>query len=292
MHVSPIRNFYLSSLKMPRVSFNRLTRKRSSVKRRRTSASTRAKYLPKTRFANRSLIKQNASVIRAVRRMIPPPIWSDYQYKGAYGPFISGAPSNYFNIFASELMTPNALWQPVLRQDLNIQSASSTLVKRMSVNIRTSLGQSNWCQVTTFIVSLRKDAANRIVSQSGLTVDEDYILGEQDFNPRLNPSVFKVHYVRHLSLMSNAWQQNKTLIGTTEFVGNPNTTYAKGQVNIKPNIRLRQPVGTPWITMDQDQLPPHQRYFILTFFKGNTDAVDDDPPRVDWDALYTVYNAS
>lgn len=277
---------------MVRTSFNRLSQKRGRTKRRRSSTITKAKYMPRTRTANRSLIKSNAFAIRAVRRMIPPPIWSDFQYKGAYGPFTSGAPANYFNIFAEELMTPNSLWQPVLRQDLNIQSASSTLVKRMSVNIRTSLGESNWCQISTFIVTLRKDAANRTISQSGLIVEEDYILGEQDFNPRLNPSVFKVHYVRHLSLMSNAWQQPKTTIGTNEFVGNPNTTYAKGQVNIRPNIRLRQPTGTPWTTMDQDQLPPHQRYYILTFFKGNTNEVDDVSPRVDWDALYTVYNAS
>lgn len=282
---------------MPRVTFNRLSKKKSGFKRRRSSTSIRAKYMPKTARANRSLIKSNAAAIRAVKRMVPPPIYTDFQYTSSYGPFTTGAPGAYFNIFAAELMgpknsVPQILWQPVLRQDPNVLSASSTLVKRMQINLRYSLGQSDWCQMSTFVVTIRKDAANRVIEQNNLTVDEDYIYSDQNYNPRLNPAVFKVHYVRHLSLTSNAWMQPKAEAGDSVFAGNPVTTMAKGQVNLNVNVRLRQPIGTPWVDMTMDQLSPHQRYYLLTFFKGSTQNVDDDPPRVDWDALYTCYNAS
>lgn len=285
---------------MPRVTFNRLSTRRARTKRRRSSTAVKAKYMPKTTRANRSLIKSNAAAIRTIRRMIPPAVYCDFQYTSAYSPFLDNAPGNYFNIFASDMMSPRdqqqppqILWQPVLRQDPNVLNASKTLVKRFKLNLRFSLGESNWCQISTFLVTLRKDAANRVVSQNGLILDEDYVYSDQNFNPTLNSQVFKCHFVRHVSLMSNAWQQPKTTIGTgTEFVGNPNTTLKKSQVNVKCNISLRQPIGTPWVQMSQDQLPPHQRYYLLTFFKGNTNGVDDDPPRVDWDALYTTYNAA
>ena len=285
---------------MPRVTFNRLSKNKSSMRRRRSSVSTRAKFMPKNARANRSLIKSNASAIRAVKRMIPPPIYTDFQYTNAYAPFLTDVPpGNYFNILSAELMSPRSteqpaqlLWQPCLRQDPNVLTASSTLIKRLQLNLRYTLGESNWCQISTFLVTLRKDAANRVINQAELIPDEDYIYNDQNYNPRLNPAVFKVHYVRHLSLMSNAWMQPKAAVGTDVFAGNPNTTFAKGQVNIKPDIRIRQPIGTPWVQMNQGQLPPNQRYFLLTFFKGQSNEPDDDPPRVDWDALYTCYNSS
>ena len=276
---------------MPRVTFNRMSRKKSTMRRRRTSTVTRAKYRPRTTAANRNLIKSNAYAIRSLKRLIGPSIYTDYQLTGAYGPFVSGAPANYFNIFEVELMTPFT-WNPVLRQDQNVLESSSTLIKRMQLNLRHSLGESNWCQITTFVVSLRRDAANRIISQTTLIPDQDYIYNSEDFNVRLSPQTFKVHYVRNVSLMSNAWLQPKTTIGTNEFVGNPNTTLARGQVNMTLNYKVRQPSGTTWKGMNQEQFPPHQRLYLLSFFKGNTNDVDDDPPRVDYDSLVTCFNAA
>lgn len=279
--------------KMPRITFNRLSRRKSNIRRKGTSTTTRAKYAPKTARVNRSLIKSNAYAIQAVKRMIPPPIYTDYQYSGGYAPLIGTAPNPFFAIQQAQLMTPN-LWAEVLRQDPNVVAASSTLVKRMQINLRYSLGEANWCQITTFVVSIRKDAANRVINQAELVSGEDYIYSgaQQQLNPRLNPAVFKVHYVRDVSLMSNAWQTSAATAGNSTFAGNPNTTFAKGQVNMKPNFRLRQPTGTRWRIMDQSQLVPSQRLFLLTFFRGQTNDVDDDPVRVDWDALYTCYNAS
>jgi len=277
---------------MPRVTFNRLSKKRATTRKRRTGVITRAKYAKKTVSTNRSLIKSNAYAIKAVRRLIPPPVYTDFQYTNAYAPFLSDIPpGNYFNILVDELMSP-VLWNPVLRQDPNTIVASSTLVKRMQVNLRYTLGMSEWCQMTTFVVSLRKDAANRIVSQNTLIPQQDYIYSDQNYNPRLNPAVFKCHYVRHLSLMSNTWMQPPAEVASSTFAGNPNTTWAKGQLNMNLNYRLRQPLGTAWKDMNSDQLTPSQRLYIVTFFKGRSPEPDDDPPRVDWDAMYTCYNSS
>lgn len=277
---------------MPRVTFNRLSKKKSTLKRRRTSTTVRAKYAPRTARANRSLIQSNAFAIKAVKRMLPPPIYTDYQYTDGLAPFFSTAPAPYFTIRQVELMTPN-IWTEVLRQDPNVVSASSTLVKRMQMNLRYSLGDSNYCQITAFVVSIRPDAADRVIGQAGLTEGEDYTYNKQTFNPRLNPAVFKVHYVRNVSLMDGAWlSESKGVVGDSVFTGNPNTTYAKGQINMKPNFRLRQPIGTRWRTMTQAQLKPSQRLTLLVFFSGQTTGPDDNPPRVDFDALYSCYNAS
>ncbi|AXH77367.1 MAG: putative capsid protein [Circoviridae sp.] len=284
---------------MPRVTFNRMTKKRASSKRRRTSTLSKAKYLPKSTYANRKLIKSNAYAIRALKAMQPPAVFTDYQYTDGLAPFIDSAPAPYFTIRSVKLMEPN-LWNPVLRQDPNVLTVSSTMVKRMAVNLRYTLGASDWCQITCFIVSQRKDAADRVIGAAGLTEGNDYIYSRpgQNFNPRLNPAVMKVHYVRHVTLVASAWLEDKTIIdapggqGVEETLfSNAKTTFAKGQVNLKLNFKIRQPTGTRWPTMLQEQLSPSQRLSLLVFFRGSTSSADDNPPRLDFDALYTCYNS-
>lgn len=279
--------------KMP-VSYNSLDKQKSRyTKKRPASVLTRAKYSAKSAKTNRALITGNAQDILALKRLIPPAIYCDYQNTGGYSPFITGAPAPFFNILVQPLMTPN-LWAQVLRQDPNVEAASATMVKRMQLNLRYTLGEANWCQITTFVVSLRKDAADREVSEATLVSGKDYIYnGALEMqNARLNPAVFKVHYARNVSLMSNAWEQPKATAGDSVFAGNPETTYAKGQVNMDLNYKLRQPTGTRWRIMEQKQLEPQQRLFLLTFFKGQTKEVDDVGTKVVWDALYTTMNAS
>jgi len=275
---------------MPTVKTGRLTKTGATKRRRSTSTVAKAKYAPKTANMNRKLIQQNAYAIKKIREMVTHS-YCDFQYTSADAPFISVAPENYFNIKSVELMSPS-IWSPVLRSDQNVLDSSSTLVKRMQMNLRLSLGQSNWCQMSVFIVSIRKDAADRDISQAGLVVNEDYIYNTENFNPRLNSQVFKVHYVQHASLMTAAWKGEKAVQGNSELIGNPNTTLRKSQVNMELNHRLRQPNGAKWKDMEQSQLAPNQRLHLLMFFKGNTNDVDDDPPRVDWDAQYVTYNCT
>lgn len=284
---------------MPRVTFNRLTRKKATAKRKRTSTITRAKYKPKTTRANRSLIKSNAYAIRAVKRMLPPPIWTDYQYSFTQEALLTDVPgAPYQSISSNQLMSP-AMWSPVLRQDANVITASSTKVLRLQGNLRYSLGESSTVQITTFIVSIRRDAVNRQINDT-LVEGQDYIYakgaaGAVDLGivPRLNPAVFKVLYTRNVTLMSNGWLQPKVDVNGNSLVSSANATMAKGQVNIKLNFNIRQPTaGSQWKNMTQAQFGPSQRLFLLTFFRGLTPNVDDAAPRLDMDALYTCYNAS
>jgi hypothetical protein len=234
----------------------------------------------------------NALAIRALKRLMPPAIYTDYQYTGVQAPFPASPPNTVFTTIASnELMSPN-LWKPVLRTDANVALASSTLVKRMQVNLRYTLATANWVQITTFIVTLRKDATDRVIDQGNLALNKDYISSDENFNVRLNPDVFKVHFVRNVSLAGGAWKQDTPVVASENVVAQTSTTFAKGQVNIDLGIRMRQPLGQSWTSMDQTQFGPQQRYFLLTFFKGDQTEVDTDPVRVDFDVLYTAYNAS
>lgn len=263
------------------------------------STVTKAKYARKSAAVNRSLIKNNAYAIKKLYKLIPKPLYTDYQYTTGLAPFFGDVSTPYFTIRSAELMNP-FLWNPVLRQDVNVLESSSTLVKRMSMNMRYTLGASDWCQITVFVVSVRKDAADRIIGAAGLVENEDYIFSgaSQQLNPRLNPAVMKVHYTRDISLAASAWLEDKTLLtnpggqGTETNFSNAQTTFAKGQVNMKLNFHLKQPnSGNVWKNMDQNQLSPYQRLSLLVFFRGKTAEVDDNPPRVDFDALYTCYNS-
>lgn len=278
---------------MPRVTFSRLSKKKSSIRRRRTSVVTRAKYKPRTADANRSLIKSNAYAIRAVKRMMPPPVYCDWQYGGTMFADVdpTGAGNFTKTVLTRDLMSPT-LWIARLRQDANVDKVSTTCVKRISLNLRYSMQLCNYAQISLFVVTIRKNAANRTPASA---VDgEDYILSpSQDFCPRLNPAVFKVHYVRHLSLTKNTWLQAASSVGGVDFAGNPMTTFRKGEVNIKLNTTIRQPnLGAAWKDMSQAQMKPDQRYSILAFITSQgTNADSQTGARIDFDVLYTTYNA-
>lgn len=285
---------------MPRVTFNALNKKRASVKRRRTGTLTKAKFKPKTARANRSLIKSNAYAIQAIKKMLPRAIYTDYQYSFTQEAFLSAQPSGlYQSIASNQLMSP-AFWAPVLRQDANVIESSSTRVLRMQANMRFSIGESSTVQITTFIVSIRPDAVNRQVNDT-LVEGDDYIYakgnpGDVDLGivPRLNSAVFKVLYTRNVTLMSNGFLQPPAEdSGGEVLISNALTTMKKGQVNMKLNFNIRQPVqGLQWKNMQQSQFGPSQRLFLLTFFRGITPAADAVAPRLDCDALYVCYNSS
>ncbi|AXQ66517.1 MAG: putative capsid protein [Cressdnaviricota sp.] len=275
---------------MPRVTFNRLSKKRASTRKRRTSVITRAKYAKKTVSTNRSLIKANAYALRAVKQMLPPPVYCDFQYSGVLLASNTDAPLAESSYSTAELMTPK-FWASVLRQDPNVEEASSTLVKRMQINFRHTLQTSNYAQVTCFIVSLRKDAANR--NLLSLVAGQDYIYDQADnFNVRLNSAVFKCHYSRNITMTKNTLFYQPPVVGGVALATSPGLTFAKGQVNLKLNYRLRQPLGTTWREMECKQLIPQQRLYVLCFWTHQADAAGTPPPELGYDALYTTFNSS
>lgn len=255
---------------------------------RKSSVAKKARYAPRTTSANRSLILENAATIRRMKALLPSPVYTDYQFTGAEAPFLN-APNIFFTLQAVPLTRPS-LWNPCMRQDINVEDSAATVLKRMQLWLRMQLGEANWCQISTFVVSLRKDAADTDVNN--LVDNQDYVLSGEGFNPILNSAVFKVHFAKHCSLMTSAWKEEKAVQGNAELIGNPKTTLEKAFVDLKPGFKLRQPTGVKWRLMDETQLSPHERMYLLMFFKGQTNDVDDNPPRVDWNAVYTCFNAS
>jgi len=265
-------------------------KKRSTTIRRRSSTLTKAKYKPKTAYANRSLIKSNALAIRSMKRMLPKLIYTDYQYTFANAPAFPTSPASYQFITNNELMSPN-LWNAVLRKDDNAIESSQTLIKRMQMNLRFTLGENNWCQITTFVVTIRPDATNRVINTAGLVEGDDYIYSVDEFQPRLNSNVFKVHYRRHVTLMAGAFGQPAFQSAGDTLVSQSTSTFKKGQVNLALNLKIRQPNGQTWRDMDQSQFGPSRRYFQLTFFRGQATDATDAPPTLESDILYTCVNS-
>lgn len=286
---------------MPRVTFNRLTKKRATYKRRRSSVLTKAKFKPKTARANRSLIKGNAAAIQAIKRIMPRPVYTDYQLSFTQQATLSAAASGLYMSYAStELMRLND-WVPVLRQDANAIASSATRILRMQANMRYAIQESSTVQITAFVVTIRKDAAD--VDVDNLTEGDDYIYakGGSATNPdlgtvpRLNSNVFKVLYTRNVTLMSNGFLQPLVPsegANPVAIVSNSSNTQAKGQINIKLNWSVRQPsAALQWKNMLQEQLSPYQQMYLLTFFRGITPSADASAPRVDCDCLFTAYNS-
>lgn len=281
---------------MPFMRRSSLTLKsRTRTRKRRTGVIKRARFQRPTARNQKSQIMGNALAIRALKRLQPPAIWTDYQYSRGYGPFFLPSPNNYSSILCDKIMNPTE-WNPCLRKDSGALASATTIVKRLQINLRYDLGESAWVQITTYIVSLRRAAANRDPSDAATLVENnDFITStQQSQNARLNPAVFKVHAYRNISLMNNAWRLPKAEVGNDAFASNAALTFAKGQINMKLNFKLRQPTPTTaqnWKVMEQEQLPPTQRLYILTFFKGSTANNDDVPPGVFYDCLYTCMNS-
>lgn len=284
---------------MPRVTYNRLTTKKSRTRRRGTSTITKAKYQKPTARNQKKQILSNAYAIRALKRIMPRSVLTDWQYTDVLRPSIPDG-NVLESILAVQLMSPfdpannQAFWQPVLRQDDNVIQSSATRVLRMSMNLRWRLGISEWAQMTTFIVTLRKDATDAI--PNAMTKGVDYVVnGGDDFLPRLNSAIYKVHFVRNVSLMTNSWVNPAAAVGGVPLATQPGLTFAKSQVNMKLNLNIRQPSqGASWTAMDQSQFGPTQRYFLVTFFvqKASIQAPSNDGARCNFDALYTCYNSS
>lgn len=282
---------------MPRVSFNRLSKKKSNVKKRRAGVISRSKFKPRTTTANRSLIQSNAYAIRAVKRMLPPPVWTDYQLSGTLFADTTDSPNFTTTIAVTKLMDPLS-WRECLRRDENVLDSSTTRVLRMAMNLRYTMQASNWAQFSTFVVTIRPDAADRdLTLPNSIVINADYINSfSQDFNVRLNPAVFKVHYVRYLSLTKNTWLDTTPQLGNVNVAFNPSTTMAKGQVNMKMGHRIRNPIlGAPWKDMELQQFSPNERYYLVTFIvqqAGLNPGELNAGARLDYDALFTCYNSS
>ena len=273
-----------------------LSKFRARRTKKRTSVLAKAKYKPRTTRANRTLIESNALAIRAVKRMLPPPIRCDFQLSGVLYSDTQPSPSFSTNYEVVPLMDP-ANWRACLRQDDAVPDSSTTRVLRMQMNLRYHLFSSNWAQFTMFVVTVRKDSADREITSNSLQIQNDYINSVgSDMNVRVSPQLFKVHATRNVSLTKNTFEQRPVVSGTTPAAFNPATTWKTGQVNIKMGINIRNPNRVqPWKDMEIEQFSPNQRYYLLCFFTQQADVAPGTQAagaRLEYDALFTTYNAS
>lgn len=286
--------------------FNPLKKAGQSRKRRRqTSVGTRAKWIRKTPSANRSLIKQNARVIRQIKANMPPPVRCDWQQLNT---LLCVASTDEFASTVTTTgrkLTNFSGWRPVLRESLIVNNKSSTTIYRMNMNIRYTLQASYWAQISFFIVTLRKDSSNRdFDGQQVLVEGQDYIANRvgadavnvQSFqqNARLNPNVFKVHYARHVSMAQGGYLEEPAQIQQNDVVSNSFGTYRKGQVNLKMRMKVRNPVGNlAWGNVTFEQLPYYQKYYIITLVnqacEPNIDATE--AVVINCDTMFSTINS-
>lgn len=264
---------------MARTRYAPLRKAGGARKRRRTtSTTTKARYLPKTASANRSLIKSNARLLGRIRAQLPPAVHCDFEQRNSIvcfpGTNLPAATPTTF-VTNGRALTNFADWTPCLRQSQVVNNKSSTTVYRMQMQIRYTLQQSYWAQISLFIVTLRRDAANREptgtqILQEGIDyvsnrvgVSDDPLLQQ---NPVLNSSIYKVHYARHVTMTQGGYLESPANIGGNDVVANGQTTYRKGQVNIRMRLKVRNPrADIPWNQIPIAQLPHYNQYFLLTF---------------------------
>lgn len=265
-----------------------MTKFTAKRKSRRTSNVTKTRFQAPTARNQKRQILTNARAISRVYKMLPSPAYCDWQSGGEHKSLPNDG-SGYTNtIIATPLIEPLA-WVSVLRKDQNVTEASTTCIKRMRINLRYFLLDSTYTNMSVFIVTLRKDAANRQIGFTPLVKDEDYVYdATNDWQPTLNSATFKVIYCRYMTMTNNV------LLGPNSLsVGNPRQTYSKGQINIPLNMNIREPTGLPWKSMQRFQLPPRQRYYLLTFQSTLTpDQASPvlEPAKITWDNLATTYN--
>lgn len=239
-------------------------------KKARTSTSTLVKYQKPTARNQRKQIMRNAYDIKRIyKSVLSNRVFCDWQYVGQLNASLS--PSGFTRTWGCYPLTDYTRWGAVLRQDDNVTQSSTTYVRNMSLNFRYQLKASSWAQYNVFIVTSRKDAAGNDVPerikngqfpQSGV----EYVEGPDGFNFRLNPAVFKVHFASYRTLTESTF-----LLPAQQPAGNPFTTFAKGQANVKCGINVRFPVNlgyptppsNPWKDLPYMQQAYHKRYFLL-----------------------------
>lgn len=282
---------------MGKVNAGPLKKFTAKSKKRRTDNTTRVKYQAPTARNQRKQILTNAKSIKRLYEMtLPKQVFTDWQYIGEA--FAAIDPQGSFTqTWAAFPLTSFGDWAQCLRQDDNTTVSSTTMVDRMQLNMRYVLGKSNYAFFDTFIVTLRKDAANRdppLEFQQGIfpTAPVDFIEGPLGTNARLNSALYKVHYASYHTLTGAALLAPAV---ASETAGNPFSTWRKGQANIKVKANIRNPVrSTSWRQLPYQAQPYYRRYFLLVrIVQGQSQGTQEDTgASFYFDQLATCINTS
>lgn len=275
---------------------NALSKFTARTKRKRTGNATKVKYQRPTAQNQRRQILSNAVAIkRLAARTLPKQIYCDWQYASAL--FATLDAGNFTRTWGCFPLTDFTQFGQVLRQDQNVLVSSTTFVRNLGLNLRYILGLSSYAQFNVWIVTPRRDAADRdwpaqIASGLDPISPTEYVEGPNAFNMRLNPALFKVHFASYRTLTETTLFQGSLPLAPA---GNPLTTFAKGGVNIKCKINARAPVrGQTWRELPYMALPYYQRYFLLVSIVQNApEAVQlNAGAQFNFDQVATTINAS
>jgi len=271
----------------------------SSAKRRRTDNVTKTKYQAPTAKNQKRQIMSNALAIQTVKRLIPPPIYTDWQIKGEHVSAVDQ--TGFFTGYRTTKLLEPADWGRCLRQDVDVENSSGTRILRMKLNLRLENRAADRSTMHCFVVSLRENAANRGPDFPGwLSEPADYIRSFQDQDVTLNSAVFKVHAHKCASLTQNGWGIAPYASvapggGSETLSGNPQTTWKEHEINMDINLDIKQPNGLgPWKDMSQEQLKASRRLMLITFFWTlNPDGTQTpNLATVQYQAVFSCYNAA
>lgn len=266
-------------------------------KKRRVANTTRIKYQAPTARNQRKQIMTNAKSIKRLYELtLPKQVYTDWQYIGQAFSTID-PDGNFTRSWFAFPLTSFGDWTQCLRQDDNVTVSSSTMVDRMCINMRYLLGSSNYAYFNTFIVTLRKDAANcdpPLEFQQGIlpTAPVDFIEGPLGTNIRLNSALYKVHYASYNTLTDNNLTEP---IRPQQNSGNPFSTWRKAQANIKCKANVRNPVrSASWRQLPYQAQPYYRRYFLLVEItqQANQGTQADTGAQFAFDQLATCVNSS
>lgn len=227
------------------------------ARRRRTSVATRVRWQkPSARNQQRQL-RSVAKIALQNRRML--------SANKAYCDFYDGAnTSNALSLWYAAELTHPALWAASNREDLDVFVSQTAYWRNMVLEyfVASSTKESR-VDVEIYVVSLRNSAANWSIGTGpggALTQGQDYTTMGQGNAVSLNSGIFKVHYSKTFSIFPRIPQ------GTSPpptFSGDADTTYRRGKVNLALNFKVRSPAGVQWKTLNQANLPPNQRMYLI-----------------------------
>lgn len=266
---------------------------KTTAKKRRVSTVTKAKLQPPTAKNQKHQILANARAISWMSKLVRNNrVWCDWQKFGDCFAQIdpSGAYTTTWGVYP---LTDFSSWSGIMRKDANVLESSTTFLTRLQLNLRYSLNASSLAQFTVFITTLRPQSADLDPTVTLPAAGADYIVNSQDYNPRLNSAVFKVHYARNIQMMENSYGMATVAQATA---GDPRTTFAKGQITLKPRIKVRAPSGSPsppWKNLNESQLPYWQRYYLMVYVVQTNaqQALPQSGARLSYDLLATTINS-
>lgn len=278
---------------MPLSRYNALRGSRSVHKRKRKSYTRGILTRAPTAKRQRKQIYRNATQIRKLARYNNRhKVWTDYQYSNSIEPPAQvGTSLEGWSDFVA--LTNPVPWRPVLRMDNDVLESTRTFVRNCQLNMRYRLNSASDMSLSVFIVTPRKDAVN--IDPNALVPGPHYIDNQvfDGLNVRLNPSIFKVHYSRYMTLTATTLGQLPT---PAENVGNPNTTWRKGQVNLPLRMSIRQPTiigpANSWKLKEFATMPFYHKYYLLVYWSSTcpVPGAGVELPQISFDALYTCIN--